>query len=329
MDGTMRALAYERYGPPEVQAVRQLPIPRPGRGEVLVRVRAAGLNPKDVLVRKGKFKRIGAAPFPRVCGYDFAGEVAALGPGAAGVRVGEAVYGMLNRWAAGAAAEFVAVPMGELAPMPALGEGQDAFERAAAVPLAALTALQALRDCLRLAPGARVLINGASGGVGTFAVQLARLFGASGVSTSSAQNRALCRELGAQEALDYAVDDLAAAGPFDAVFDVFGSLPAPRARPLLRAGGRYVTAIPSARSVVQDILTRWSRRPARLVVVRSRRRDLEALTGWLVQGELRPVVDRIYPLEAGPEAHRYVETKRARGKVVLRVSDAPGVCDPM
>ena len=311
----MRALAYDRYGPPEVQSVRRLPAPRPARGEVLVRVRATGLNPKDVLVRKGKFRWLGAAPFPRICGYDFAGEVEALGAGVRSIRLGQAVYGMLNRWAAGAAAEYVAVPEDELAPAPSRLDA----EAAAAVPLAALTALQALCDLLRLAPGERALINGASGGVGTFAVQIARIFGAVVVTTSSARNVELCERLGAHEALDYATQDARSAGPFDAIFDVFGNLPFDRARAALAPRGRFVTAIPRARHVVQDVLTRWSAQPARLVVVRSRRRDLEVLTRWIEAGELRPVLDRVFELDEGPAAHAYLETKRARGKVVLRI----------
>lgn len=322
----MKALAYERYGPPDVLAVRTLPAPRPGAGEVLVRVRAAGLNPKDVLVRKGKFRWLAAAPLPRVCAYDFAGEVAELGSRVRGVRVGQAVYGMLNRWAAGAAAEWVTVPEDELAPMPLIpsdAEPKDPYVLAAAVPLAALTALQALRDLLRVAPGQRVLINGASGGVGTFAVQIARIYGARVVTTSSAGNQALCRELGAAEALDYASTDPAQAGPFEGIFDVFGSLPFPRARGALTPAGRYVTAIPTPRNVLRDVMTRASARSARLVVVRSRRRDLEVLTRWLVQGALRPVVDRVFALDDGAAAHAYIETKRARGKVVLRIDDSP------
>lgn len=313
----MRALLYRRFGPPDVLEVGELEPPRPGRGEVLVRVRAAGLNPKDVLVRKGKFTLFTGRTFPRVPGYDLSGEVAALGEGARGFRVGQPVFGMINRWAAGACAEYVALPETELAPRPRRLVDADA----AAVPLAALTSLQALRDLGRVGPDQRVLINGASGGVGTLAIQIAKIYGARVVTTSSARNADLCRDLGADTPLDYAAQDPLASGPYDVIYDVFGNLPYARARASLTPRGRYITTIPKLQTVAQDILTRFGAQPARLVVVRSKRPDLETLSGWIEQLRLRPVVDRTLPLAEGADAMAYLETKRARGKVVLTLDD--------
>jgi NADPH:quinone reductase-like Zn-dependent oxidoreductase len=313
----MRAVYYERYGGPEVLQVGELPDPEPGRGEVVVRVAASALNPKDVLVRKGKFSIITRHAFPRIPGYDFAGVVERCGPGARGVRVGDAVFGMVQAWRGGTAAELVRCPVSELAPAPT---GLGMIE-AAAVPLAGLTALQALRDLLRVGPGKTVCLNGASGGVGLFACQIARHLGAHVVAVASSRNAELVRHHGAAEVIAHDREDAVGGGRrYDAIFDIFGSLPYAKAAPALAERGRYATAIPSLRSVTRDLATRIFGRPARLVVVRSRRRDLEQLAAWIAAGHLRPVIDRTLPLAQAADAHRYLETKRARGKVVLRVS---------
>lgn len=311
----MRAVIYEAFGGPEVlRVVDDAPPPAPGRGEVLVQVHAAALNPKDVLIRKGKFTRFTGRRFPRTPGVDFAGTVLSA-PVGSDLEPGAAVHGMIQGWAEGACAEQVAVPQGELAPLPvglSMAEG-------AAVPLAALTALQALRDLLGVRPGQRVAINGASGGVGTWAVQIAAALGARPVAICSGRNAELVGELGAAEVLDYTAADPLAAGPFDAFFDVFGNRPWRAVRGRLARRGGYVTTVPGGRAIVDELISRVSGRRARLVIVRSNRADLEVLGGWLDAGTIRPVVDRVLPLDAVAEAHRYLETKRARGKVVLRV----------
>lgn len=313
----MKAIQFHRYGPPSVLRWEDAPDPRPGRGEVRVRVRAAALNPKDVLVRKGKLRLFTGRRFPQRSGYDLAGVVDALGPGVRSLRVGEEVYAMIQSWDAGACAELAVVPEGELAPKPRSISMTDA----AGIPLAALTSLQALRDLARLRPGERVAINGASGGVGVFAVQIAKILGAHTVGVCSAKNAERALGLGADEVVPYDERPLAAEpGGFDVIFDVFGSAPYEKVAHLLAARGRYVTTIPSPRHVLRDLTTRWTKRPARLVVVRSRRRDLEQLARWVDAGELAPVTDRVWPMPAAAEAHAYIETKRARGKVVLEVS---------
>jgi NADPH:quinone reductase-like Zn-dependent oxidoreductase len=316
----MRGIVYERYGPPEVLEVRELARPVPGPGEVLVDVSAAALNPKDSLVRKGRFRLVTGQRFPRRLGYDFAGVVHSLGPGVTGLAPGAPVFGMLNGWAGGTVAEQVCVPQRELARKP---ERLD-FEQAAALPLAALTALQALRDEAQLQPGQRVLINGASGGVGVVAIQVARLLGARVTTTSSARNLELCRSLGAHEAWDYAAREaFAPGGGFDVIFDVFGNRSFSRARPALAARGTYVTTVPGAAAVALHLLTRWLPRRARLVVVRSNRADLEQLARAAGEGALVPVIDRVVPLEETAAGQAHVETRRARGKVVVRVRPAP------
>lgn len=336
MLAVMRALCLHRYGGPEVLAMADLPDPLPGRGQVRVRVHAASVNPKDVLIRKGKFKLFTGERFPLVPGYDLAGVVDHVGAGALSFQRGDEVWGMIQRWAGGACAEYAIVPVDELDRKPA----GLSMVQAASLPLVALTGLQALRDVARIQPGERLLINGASGGVGTAAVQIASAaLGAHTTAICSERNRALVTSLGAHAVLPY---DLAPLGegsarhPFDVIFDVFGNLRFEDARAYLAAGGRYVTTVPSREALARDVLGRAvgaaSRvmpgvgpRRARLVVVKSRARDLATLRGWVERGLLRPVVDRAWPLAEARAAHEYLETKRARGKVVLAVVDGePG-----
>ncbi|HKC58944.1 MAG TPA: NAD(P)-dependent alcohol dehydrogenase [Myxococcales bacterium] len=255
----MRALQYDAYGGIERLVLRDVPVPSlPGRGRaVLVRVVRAALNPKDALFRKGRFRLISGRRFPKWCGLDFAGEVTASN--SPRVRVGERVFGALDEWrlGRGTLAEYVVTSEDELAPLPD-GVG---FEEGAAVALVGLTALQALRDVARMAPGAEVLINGASGGVGTVAIQIARLLGARVTSVSSAANLQLCAELGAEETLDYDRGGfLGQANRFDCIFDVFGNLSFARARTALKARGTFVSTVPSLSRALRDVVSRWSAR---------------------------------------------------------------------
>lgn len=309
----MRTVVYEKYGPPEVLELREVPSPVPAEGEVLVQVRAAALNPKDSLIRKGKFRYLAPDRLPRGLGYDVSGVVGAIGKGVTRFSVGDEVFGMKQAWAGGTVAEEVCLLEGELAKKPA----KMTFEEAAATPLAALTALQALRDEGRLEQGQRVLINGGSGGVGVFAIQVARALGAKVTTLSSARNFELCRSLGAEETWDYATRKDLGHG-WDVFFDVFGNRSFGAVRPALVPGGTYVTTVPSVQNAALHVVTRFGRR-ARLVVVKSKAEDLEVLAKWVEQGKLKAVIDRVVSLDEVGLGQAYVETKRARGKVVVRL----------
>ncbi|MCA2979480.1 MAG: NAD(P)-dependent alcohol dehydrogenase [Myxococcaceae bacterium] len=313
----MRAIVYERFGGPDVLEQRLLPAPVPRAGEVLVRVKAAALNPKDSFVRKGRFAWLSGRRFPRLLGYDVSGVVEVVGPGGSRFIVGDAVFGMRNGFDGGTVAEFVTVRADELAKKPA----RVSFEEAAAAPLAYLTALQALRDCGGLREGGEVLVHGASGGVGVFAVQVARRLGARVTTTSSARNFELLKGLGAAETLDYAADDgLGPGRAWDVCFDVFGNRSFARAKAALAPRGVYVSTVPSPANILTDLTTRFRRgRRGRLVVVRSNAEDLEHLAAELEAGTVRAVIDRVVPLAETAAAQAHIETKRARGKVVIRV----------
>jgi NADPH:quinone reductase-like Zn-dependent oxidoreductase len=275
-------------------------------------------------VRKGRFRLVSGRSFPKRVGADFAGEVVAQGAGVAGLVPGARVFGMLQEWTyrRGTLAEYVVAKTSELGPMPqALS-----FEEGAALPLVSLTALQALRDVAKVRPGDAVCIHGASGGVGSAAVQIATALGAMVTTTSSDANRELCRLLGATEALDYAVDaPFSGSRKYRVVLDAFGNQSLDRVRRALTTDGVYVTTVPSLR-IVRDsarTLLGGSRRPrARLVVVKPRREDLDAVAALVDAGQLRPVIDRVVPLDAAVEGMRHLETKRARGKIVVTIDDA-------
>ncbi|UCH28444.1 MAG: NAD(P)-dependent alcohol dehydrogenase [Myxococcales bacterium] len=311
----MRAVVIDRYGGPEVLRLATVPRPVPQRGQVLVRTRFIGVNPKDIIVRKGKFQVATGKKFPLIVGHDIAGEVVEAGLGA-DLEEGDLVYGMINDFAGRAYAEYAAVDCQQVARAPStIG-----LEVAAAVPLASQTALQALRDDARLQPGQSVLINGASGGVGVFAVQIAKILGARVTAVCSHRNVELVKELGADEVIDYGQTELLNLGEhFNVIFDVFGNYHFEKMKHLLTPRGIYVHTIPSAR-VFKDVARTFVRRQrAKLVIVRSRREQLEWLRQHIDGGRLRVVVDRTFPLGDVAEAHRYMETKRARGKVVLAV----------
>ncbi|MDP1922315.1 MAG: NAD(P)-dependent alcohol dehydrogenase [Myxococcales bacterium] len=314
----MKAIIYDRYGAPDVLELRELAPPVAAGGEVLVRVRAAALNPKDSLIRKGKFKAASGPTFPKLLGYDVAGVVEALGAGITKLRIGDEVFGMRNGFTGGTVAELVTLQETELCLKPVALT----FEEAAALPLTSLTALQALRDLGGVGPGARVLIHGASGGVGVVAVQLAKALGATVTTTCSEKNLEFVRSLGADETLDYTKETgLEPGRDWSCVFDVFGNRRFSTAKASLGPRGVYVSTVPSVRSVFDDLRTRWLPfKKSRLVVVKSNTTDLEALCGFVERGQLKPIIDRVVPLAETAAGQAHVETKRARGKVVISVS---------
>lgn len=310
----MRVIEYDRFGGPEVLVVRERTLPAPRAGEVRIAVRAAALNPKDLLIRAGKFAWLGGYRFPKRSGYDWSGEAEAVGPGVEGIREGDALFGMVQSWQAGACADGVVARADELAAKPK----NLTWEEAAALPLASLTALQALRDVAGARKGQRVIINGASGGVGGLAVQLAKVLGLAVSTATSPKNFELVRGLGAEQTLDYADLGAALAGQtWDIFFDVFGNRSLSFAKPYLAPGGRYVSTIPKPALLWEVGRTLLSSKRAKLIVVRSRRADLELVASYVDQGLLKPILDSVFPLSDVVLAHQRLATRRARGKVVL------------
>ncbi|MFF0203838.1 NADP-dependent oxidoreductase [Streptomyces sp. NPDC005017] len=306
----MRAMVVERWGGPETLVEREMERPEPGLGEVLVRVHAAGVNPVDWKTRaSGGLVAWGEVP---AVGWDVSGTVEAVGPGVGLFRPGDEVFGMpLFPRQAGGYAEYVVAPARHLARKPA---GLTHVE-AAALPLAALTAWQALVDAADVRPGERVLVHAAAGGVGHLAVQIAKARGAYVIGTASAAKHDLVRRLGADEVIDYrsarfefAVRDV------DVVLDGLGGETAERSLEVLREGGRLITLpgpddVPAARDGVE----------ARWILVEPDHLGLRELAALVERGELKPVVETVLPLVEAARAHEIGELGRTTGKIVLTV----------
>ncbi len=313
----MKALVYRDFGSADcLEWSSDWQPPELAPGCLLVRTRAGSVNPKDVLLRKGMFSRtLARDPLPRIAGLDAAGEVIAVADDVTGYEVGDRVFGMTNHFAGGVHAEVCRFHQSELARMP---DGLS-FAAAASVPLAAQTALQALRDCADLQPGERVLINGASGGVGHFAVQIAKELGAEVHGVCGPDNVGFVESLGADAVYNYREQPAhKVALAFDVVFDVFGKLSRPAFARQLGRKGIYISTVPKLATFLGEGLARtgFSKR-SRLVEVRSRHRDLVLLGGWIEEGSVVPHVQQVYPVTAAADAHRHVETKHTLGKVCI------------
>lgn len=313
-----RVVEYDAYGPIDVLMLRELAMPDVGRRQLLIRVKATSINPKDTFVRKGRFRAITGEAFPRRTGYDFAGIIEDVGEEAADFSAGQAVFGMLNGFDGGACADLVVASVDEIAPMPE----SLSYAESAAIPLAALTALQALRDMGGVGSGASVCVNGASGGVGLFAVQIAKAMGAHVTAIASLSNEELCRKAGADAFVGYTTADgfPASETPYDVVFDVFGNRSLDEARGVMTDAGIYISTVPSSRTMMDAQATTGIHGPkAKLIVVESRSADLALLAAMVAKGQLKPHLDATFPIEAVRDAHRHVEGKHTRGKVVVLV----------
>jgi NADPH:quinone reductase-like Zn-dependent oxidoreductase len=334
----MKAVVYSRYGSPDVLEFTEIDQPVVNDDQVLVRVHAASLNPADWHFMRGLpylVRMINGLRKPRkatVLAGDLAGQVEAVGTNVTRFRPGDEVFGRTRAAhrpdpraavATGGCAEYACVSADLLVPKPA----NLTFEQAAAVPLAALTALQALRDAGSLQPGQTVVINGASGGVGTFAVQLARSLGAAVTGVCSTRNLDLVGSIGADQVIDYTQQDFTTGGRrYDLILDTGDRPLSDLRRALTPTGtlvivggspGRWIDGLgraykarvvsPLVRQRLRPFLTRWSRQ------------DLHAVKDLIEAGNLTPVIDRTYPLSEAPEAIRYLEAGHARGKVVITV----------
>lgn len=331
----MKAYVLNRYGGPEAAGMETVDRPQPGPGEVLVRVKAAGLNPVDFKTRAGQLKVVLPYRLPVTMGNELAGVVEALGAGASRYAVGDRVFARTAKLAMGAFAEYAVVAQEHLAPIP---DRLD-FVQAAAMPLAGLTALQALRDEIGLRPGSCVFIPGGAGGVGTFAIQLAKWLGAYVITTASPRGRDLVERMGADQVIDYTTQDFADhVSGVDGVFDLIGGDTLTKAFGVVKPGGMVlsVTAMPEPQTALKDLdlgkgyaaLFWFISLPMRLRARRHGARyrflfmhpsgaELAELAALVDQGRLEPVIDRVFPFAEIPQALAYLEQGRAKGKVVV------------
>jgi NADPH:quinone reductase-like Zn-dependent oxidoreductase len=317
----MKAFVYERYGPPERLRMAEVDTPVPAADQVLVKVLAASVNAADWHILRGKplFSRATLGllrPKHQVLGVDVAGQIEAVGRDATGFEPGDQVYANLLDHGYGGFAEYAAVPVGVMASKPA----GLSFEEAAAVPMAATTALQGLGRHGELRPGQRVLINGATGGVGSFAVQLAKAAGAEVTGVTSTPNLELVRSLGADQVIDYTTSDVTGGGRrYDRILDTVGNRTVAELRRMLAEGGKAaVTGFTSVRRLL-GVSLRGGKDVAQ-VQAHVTAGDLERLSGLIEAGKLHPRIDRRYRFADLPAAIAYLEQGHARAKVVVAMA---------
>jgi len=311
---TMHAVRMHAYGGPEVLQLEEVPRPSPGTGQVLVAVHAAGVNPVDWKIREGAFGRQPAS-LPRVLGFDVSGVVAAVGADVQRLKVGDEVYGYLSLSRGGGYAEYVVAPEAELAPKPATLD----FVHAAAVPLAGLTAWQALVETAGLEEGQTVLVHAAAGGVGHFAVQIAVARGAKVIATASESNHAFLRALGAEQVIDYRTQRFEElAHDVDVVLDPIGGDTRTRSYGVLKPGGFLVSIVGAPPA--SEIEAHGVRGAG--ILVRPDAKGLAELAELIDLGAMHPEVGHEFPLAEAARAHEQSETGHTRGKIVLVVVPA-------
>jgi NADPH:quinone reductase-like Zn-dependent oxidoreductase len=326
----MKAIVYSEFGPPDVLKLAEVAQPTPKANEVLVKVRAAAANPLDWHFIRGepKVMRLMGKPRNRTPGADFAGQIEAVGVGVTQFRVGDDVFG----GGTGTFAEYACANVDNIARKPATLT----YEQAAAIPVAASTALIAVRDKGNLKAGQSVLVNGAAGGVGTFAVQIAKALGANVTGVCSTRNLDLVRSIGADDVIDYTVEDFVVRGPrYDLVLHVAGNRSLADHRRALKPDGTLVLVgggtgrdmggnsqtldTFKAMAVVmgRSLFARFLRQRIRMFVAKIRRADLDFLAGLCTDRNLTAIIDRSYPLAEAAEAVRRIEAGHPRGKVLV------------
>jgi NADPH:quinone reductase-like Zn-dependent oxidoreductase len=323
----MKAAIYRRYGPPDVVRIAELPAPVARPNEILVKILATTVSAGDSRLRSanvppgwGLLLRLGfgiLGPRKKILGWEFSGEVAAVGSSVKRFTVGDDVFAARL----GCHAEYVTVPEDMAAPIPR----NLTFGEAAALPFGGLTSLFYLRDKAHIQPGERVLVNGASGAVGSAAVQLAKHFGARVTGVCSAANAAMVKALGAEHVIDYSREDFAREREaYDIIVDTVGNCPFTRCQTALAAGGRLLLVVATLSQLIGAQL--WPSRAGRRVLAGTgsvRSADLLFLKDLAETGRFKPVIDRTYPFERIAEAHAYVDTGHKKGSVVISLESDP------
>jgi NADPH:quinone reductase-like Zn-dependent oxidoreductase len=314
----MKAAIIQSYGPPDCFEIRNdLHIPEPLEDDVLIRIKAASVNPIDCKIRRGSYKLFSGFSFPKILGFDFAGTVVAIGNRIESFRVGDAVFGMLDSFHQGSYAQFTVAKQNNLVQMPK----NLSFEQCAAVPMAALTAYQGL-TLAQIDTEKRVLILGGIGGVGSFAVQIAKAYDCEVTATAGPQNQMLLHKLGADRTLDYTSQSLKdIEGPFDIIFDVHAKYSFNECRHLLAKEAYYITSEPHLKNLGSFAFSSFRSQKSATFLVKANHRDLLTLKRFLEKEMIRPLIDRVYTLEEIRDAHLYSEAGHIQGKIVISIPD--------
>jgi NADPH:quinone reductase-like Zn-dependent oxidoreductase len=325
----MKAIVYTKYGPPDVLHLEEVKKPAINEDQMLVKVHAASINTSDWhlmkadpfpmrLIGNGFFK-----PKNTILGVDVAGCVEAIGRNVTQFKPGDAVFGDIFGFGSGSFAEYVSVPESALAKKPS----NISFEEAAAAPVAAVTALQGLRDQGHIQSGQKILINGASGGVGTFAVQIAKAYGAEVTAVCSTRNVKMVQSIGADHVFDYTIEDFPQNGQqYDLILAVNGYQPLSVYKRALTPQGIYVFVGGLPNQIFQSLflgplMSKSNGRKMTSVMKKANQKDLLFIRDLLESGKIKPIIDECYPLNKTAEAFRYFEKGHARGKVVITIAE--------
>lgn len=313
----MKAAIIDRYGKPEVLQVAEIAKPTIKNNQLLLKVHAASINPIDWKTRKGMLRFLMNQKKPLVLGFDVCGKVVEVGDRVTKFKPGDLVYGMLD-FPGGAYAEYAVVSETAAAFKPK----NMTVQEAAALPVAALTALQSLRDLGGIKPGYKVLINGGSGGVGTYAVQIAKAYETEVTAVCSGKNIELVKSLGADRAIDYTKQEFTTeAEKYDIVFDTIANKSLARCNKILNERGVYITTLPTPRCALETVLTQWlPGKKCQIILAKPIGADMAYLKELIEAGKLRSIIDRTYSLSQVVQAHQYSEAGHAVGKIVITVS---------
>ncbi len=312
----MKAVSIEKYGGPDVLQYKDHPIPEINAEELLIKVIASSVNPVDWKLRKGMLKFLPGQKLPKILGGDIAGVVEKVGENVTEFKVGDEIYGLISAAKGGAYAEYAIAKPHQIAIKPK----NISFEEAATIPLAGLTAYQSLKRLGKLKQGDQVFINGCSGGVGHFAVQIAKAMGASVTGTCSTKNINIVKELGADKVIDYTKETIYRKDfNYNIIFDAVANQSARKVKKYLCKNGRYVTTLPSISVFLNMIFGIFRSQKSKIIAVKSISEDLRFLSELVKSKKLDTVIDRTYGLKDIKAAHIYSETGRVVGKLAITI----------
>jgi NADPH:quinone reductase-like Zn-dependent oxidoreductase len=314
----MKAVIIRRFGTTDVLQYEDWIQPQIKPDQLLVKVHASSINPIDWKIRQGLFSLLLGNRLPLILGFDLAGEVVKVGSQVTRFQPGDVIYGCAD-FPGGAYAEYAAVPENFAAPKPT----NLSYEEAASLPVAALTALQSLRDLGNIQAGQKVLVNGAAGGVGIFGVQIAKALGTEVVGVCSTKNLEFVKSLGADRVIDYTQQDFTAeTTKYDIIFDAVAKRSLFNCQKILQSNGVYVTTLPTPEVLIVGFLTMFlPGQKAKFVIGQPNTKDLSYLKDLIEAGKIRTIIDRTYPLQEIGAAHAYSESERAVGKIAIAVAN--------
>lgn len=312
----MKAVTINQFGAPDVLQIEELPTPVPNKNQVLVKVYAASINPIDFKSRQGNHKYILGSNFPIVLGYDFAGEIIETGAHVKQFKVGDRVHGRSDVKYGGTYAQFALSSESVLTAIPS----NMGYEEAAAIPLASLTALQALRDKANIKKGDKILLTGATGGVGHFALQIAKYYGAFVIAINSSRHIEYIKELEPDLFIDYNHEDFKnLKEKYDIVFDAAGKVSFLSCKHLVRKGATFITLLPRPKLLIHGIVSKLTGKKLKTFIMKSNSSDLQFMDKLIEEKHVKVKIDKIFSMDQISEAHTYAEQGHTEGKIVIKI----------